>query len=191
LTKAAAIVATREKLVAERAADAARADADQKLIAAAKEGDRESVRQAQQAALRKQYQSLATAFQNRLGGELKAFASGEANTSFAILYPQLAKNYAAMINDKWEFMSVDGQISDYGTANFKERTLEAALVRSDIKMRNAVLGEYKDICFVTGYVNDAEFDMIRDPIGVECDGSDEGLRAYKLKERFNSRWFVN
>jgi hypothetical protein len=191
LTRSAAIAAAREKLATERAADASRAEADQKLLAAAKQSDRETVREAQQAQLQKQYQSSATAFQNQLGDQLKAFVSSDDDTSFSAWYPDLARVYAKLTNNKWEFVSIDTQLSDYGTADFKGRTLEAALARSVIKMKNAPLGEYRSLCFITGYVKDAEFGVPRDPIGVECDGSDEELRQYKLGERFNSRWLVN
>ena len=60
-----------------------------------------------------------------------------------------------------------------------------------MKLRNRVLGEYQTFCITTGFVLDTEFQMDRDPLGVECDSADEAMRTYKLGARFASRWVVD
>ena len=59
-----------------------------------------------------------------------------------------------------------------------------------IKMRNRIKGEYQDVCYVTGYVNDAEFGVTRDHFGETCDDVGPKLARFKQVERFSSRWIV-
>ncbi len=68
--------------------------------------------------------------------------------------------------------------------------LETALATTRIRMRNRIKGEYQDVCYVTGYVNDAEFGVTRDPFGEPCDEVGPKLARYKLGERFSSRWIA-
>lgn len=58
-----------------------------------------------------------------------------------------------------------------------------------MRLRNRILGEYKDACFIFGRMNDSEFGMIRDPIEVSC-GQDEQLSSWKKVRDFESLWFV-
>lgn len=57
-------------------------------------------------------------------------------------------------------------------------------------MRNRIKGEYQDVCYVTGYVNDAEFGVTRDHFGETCDDVGPKLARFKQVERFSSRWIV-
>lgn len=158
-------------------------DAVERDKAAEEARKRESVERA----LRAQWGERARFFELALSEEAKAFADGRSST-FSDRYPKLARAYAMLRDDRWEYMSAQTTILDYGTAMYKERSLETALATSIIKMRNRLRGEYRDVCFVTGYVNDAEFGMVRDMIGEPCDGSGPKLTQYKQGERFVSRW---
>ncbi|WP_187276037.1 peptidoglycan-binding protein [Methylobacterium sp. WL116] len=144
-------------------------------------------REAMERVLRAQWGERARFFEQSLGEEAKAFADGRPST-FGDRYPNLARAYAGLRDDRWEYMSAQTTILDYGTAMYKERSLETALATSIIKMRNRIRGEYRDVCVVTGYVNDAEFGVVRDMIGEPCDGSGPKLAQYKQGERFVSRW---
>ena len=146
-------------------------------------------RAALERALRAQHGAMARTFEQALGEEVKSFAAGDRST-FASRYPELARYYQSLKEDRWEFMSSETTISDYGTAIYKDRALEAALATSRIRMRNRILGEYQDLCFVTGYVDDAEFNVKRDAIGIQCDGGDAKLAQYKQGERFTSKWIA-
>ncbi|MDP4022019.1 hypothetical protein Q8W71_05245 [Methylobacterium sp. NEAU 140] len=146
-------------------------------------------REALERALRAQWGERARTFEQALGEEAKAFADGRPST-FSDRYPKLARAYASLRDDRWEFMSAQTTILDYGTAMYKERSLETALATSTIKMRNRLRGEYRDVCFITGYVSDTEFGMVRDMIGEPCDGSGPKLVQYKQGERFVSRWIA-
>ena len=57
-------------------------------------------------------------------------------------------------------------------------------------MRNRIKGEYQDVCYVTGYINDAEFNVMRDAFGELCDEVGPKLVRYKQNEYFTSRWIV-
>lgn len=146
-------------------------------------------REALERALRAQWGERARFFEQELGEEAKAFADGRKST-FTAHYPKLAQVYATLRDDRWEFMSAETTIRDYGTATYKDRTLETGLASTTIKMRNRIRGEYRDVCFVTGYVRDAEFGMVRDVFGEVCDGVDPKLAQYRQDERFVSRWIA-
>jgi hypothetical protein len=105
-------------------------------------------------------------------------------------YPEWAASYAKLKEDRWEFMEVRTTTLDYGTAEFKGRPLETAFAESRTRLRNRDLGAYKDLCIVTGYMDDTEFGMKREPIGVPCEDSAQALASYKQGRRFRSRWIV-
>jgi hypothetical protein len=96
----------------------------------------------------------------------------------------------AQLQDRWELMAVETSILDYGVAEFKGRTLETAFSQTTVKMRNRVLGEYKEHCFVTGFISDKEFDVEREPFSARCETAAASLSAYRQGQRFASRWLV-
>src|SRR6185295_4493332 len=122
-----------------------------------------------------------------LGQELKAHLQNEPS-NFSRKYPALARHLAELKSDRWEVMSSETATLDYGTAEFKGRSLEAAFGTSRVRFRNAILGEYKDLCLMTGYINDTEFGIQREPIGILCEGIPRELPGYKTAEKFTSRW---
>lgn len=85
---------------------------------------------------------------------------------------------------------LETHVLDYGTALYKNRPLETALATTRIKMRNRIKGEYQDVCYVTGYINDAEFNVTRDAFGELCEDAGPKLARYKQNENFTSRWIV-
>ncbi|MFJ7436972.1 hypothetical protein ACIQW5_04860 [Methylorubrum thiocyanatum] len=155
-----------------------------------KEKEESARRDMQERALRAQYGERARFFEQALGEEARGFATGVQTASFTSKYPGLARHYQAQRDDRWEFMSIETQVLDYGTALYKERPLETALATTRIRMRNRIKGEYQDVCYVTGYVNDAEFSVTRDPFGETCDEVGPKLARYKQGERFTSRWIA-
>lgn len=160
---------------------------DRDAVERDKEAEEARKREAVERALWAQWGERARFFEQAMGEEAKAFADGRPST-FSDRYPKLARAYAMLRDDRWEYMSAQTTILDYGTVMYKERSLETALATSIIKMRNRLRGEYRDVCVVTGFVNDAEFGVVRDMIGEPCDGSGPKLVQYKQGERFVSRW---
>lgn len=147
-------------------------------------------RAAQEQALRAQYGERARFFEQALGDDARLFATGVQTLNFGQLYPKLANHYREQRNDRWEFMSLETHVLDYGTALYKDRPLETALATTRIKMRNRIKGEYQDVCYVTGYINDAEFSVTRDAFGELCEDAGPKLARYKQNENFTSRWIV-
>ena len=113
---------------------------------------------------------------DKLGTRTSAGAVG-------VEYPDYAAWLAEMKADHWEIMTTDSDVQDYGTSDFKGRPLDTALARVKIRLKNAILGEYKDACFVFGRIADPEFNMTREPVVAACD--DEG--AIKLWQTLVSR----
>ena len=163
---------------------------DRKKLEQAKANEAGVRRAAQEQALRAQYGERARFFEQAFGDEARAFATGVQPATFMERYPKLARHYQSQRDDRWEFMSVETHILDYGTALYKDRPLETALTTTQIKMRNRIKGEYQDVCYVTGFVNDAEFSVVRDPFGETCEEAGSKLVRYKQGERFSSRWIV-
>ncbi|MFK5595877.1 hypothetical protein ACFZ8E_02550 [Methylobacterium sp. HMF5984] len=163
---------------------------ERKKLDREKEKAESARRDVQERDLRKQYDERARFFEQTFGDEARSFATGEQPAGFFERYPRLARHYAAQRDDRWEFMSIETRILDYGTSLYKNRPLETALVTTRVRMRNRIKGEYQDVCYVTGYVNDAEFSVTRDPFGEVCDDVGPKLARYKQNEHFTSRWIV-
>jgi hypothetical protein len=56
-------------------------------------------------------------------------------------------------------------------------------------MRNRVLGEYKDACFIAGWIVDSEFSMQRDPVDATCDNK-QGIADWMAAKGFKSEWIA-
>jgi hypothetical protein len=181
--------ASAQAAAAEKQANEARSLADQKALAAAKAAEHDAERERLEASLHQQYGVAAKALELRLEKELADFVEApEGNKQFAAKYPSLASAFENLLVDHWELMSHSSELLDYGTATFKGRQLDLGVARSVVKLRNRTLGEYKDLCFITAFVDDPEFVMEREPAGFMCDEDPEQLKTYELGEQFQSRW---
>jgi hypothetical protein len=141
--------------------------------------------------LRYEYGSAARAFENDIYSEIKQYVESpsEKHSGVRQKYPRFVEWYESVLGDGWEMLSTQGVIEDYGVVEWKSRILEAGFVNIHIRMRNRDLGEYRNDCFVLGYVLDKEFDLARDPIAVTCNEEDV-IARYKAAQRFTSRWVV-
>ena len=101
--------------------------------------------------------------------------------------------------DYWEIMSTDSDVQDYGTSDFKGRPLDTAFASVTIRFKNAILGEYKDACFVFGRIADPEFNMTREPFlagpfvpvpSVPHCGGEDAEKLWETGHKFQSRWIV-
>jgi len=178
-TRSAAQLAARQRELEER-----------KTLDREKEKEESGKREVQERALRTQWGERARFFEQTLGDEARAYATGARSAAFVERHPKLARHYEEQRSDRWEFMSIETQILDYGTALYKGRPIETALATSRIRMRNRIKGEYQDVCYVTGHINDAEFGVWRGPFGEQCDEVGPKLARYKQDERFTSRWIA-
>jgi len=142
--------------------------------------------------LRSQYGKIASADAAAITDQVRhAFNAGQdwqATPAFA-QFPTAVAAYQNLIESRWELQSLNSEVSDYGTADWKGRKLEASFAKVSIRMRNRILGEYKDVCFIFGRMNDTEFNMVRDGIGTTCDNV-QAVQAWKQGHQFNSLWFA-
>ena len=61
------------------------------------------------------------------------------------------------------------------------------VVKTTVHQKNRILGKYEDRCYLFGFVDDDEFDMLRDAFAFDCSDTRE-LNGWKIGERFQSRW---
>ena len=154
----------RERKREEQEAALRREREDRRRLHELRDKDREKLRSEQEATLRAQYGAMARAFELSLAKGLKDHISVQPRRLRASIR-SLAGRYEHLKADAWEFMTVETSLFDYGTSEFKGRWLETAFANSHIRLRNRVVGEYKDLCFTTGFISDTEFGVEREPFG--------------------------
>ena len=52
-----------------------------------------------------------------------------------------------------------------------------------------MLCEYKDACFIFGWINDTEFSMRREPAFAQCDDV-AAIKAWQEGHQFKSEWLA-
>ncbi|MER9171644.1 hypothetical protein NKI12_30900 [Mesorhizobium australicum] len=183
---------------ATKAAEAKRVAADEeKKIAAQREADERNSRAARQADLRQKNGPAATALLNLFSDGLKRTVLGPAgsvNPTSGIdvdtLFPDFAEWTAGLSNDNWKPTEVASEIRDYGTVNWKGRSLDGIVVKATVKMASAERGQYKDECFLLAAVMDGEFQMVRDPYESRCTDT-EASNHWAVGHEFKSLWVAN
>ncbi len=177
--------AAAEKQMAERQ----RQQAEDARLAAMRAADEAATLSARQAASRQQYGATATAASARIAAEVDDFTSSPEDLTQSAVhkYPGFAALFRNDLGDRWEKMSENSDLADYGVADWKGRSLETVFSRVSIRLKNRILGDYKDRCYVFGQINDVEFNMPREPIVLPCDdGAD--LAAWQTGHGFKSFW---
>ena len=86
-------------------------------------------------------------------------------------------------------MTIDSGLEDFGTSNFKAREIDTVFSRITLHLRNRMLGELRDFCFIFGRINDAEFAMRREPAYARCD-DEAAIKAWEEGHQFKSQWFA-
>ena len=181
-------VVEQHRLEAERAAKAAQDAADAQRLMDQRTKDQAATWAAQQATQRNQYNGSAKAAAAAIVADVTSWGQGQ-NGPAGVDYPTYAAWLAEMKADHWEIMTTDSDVEDYGTSDFKGRSLDTTFARVKIRLKNAILGEYKDACFVFGRIADPEFNMTREPFVAACD--DEGaIKLWQTGHGFRSRWIV-
>ena len=181
-------VAEKHRIEAQQATERAQRDADEHRLADQRAKDLGATWAAQQAALRAQYDGSAKAAVAPIVADVTSWGQNQRGP-VGVEYPDYAAWLAEMTADHWEIVSTDSDVQDYGTSDFKGRPLETAFAQVTIRLKNAILGEYKDACFVFGRIADPEFNMTREPVVAACD--DEGaIKLWQTGHGFQSRWIV-
>jgi hypothetical protein len=104
-------------------------------------------------------------------------------------FPEFSTSYQNLIQSRWELQSFNPEIYDYGRAVWKGRSMETSFVKVAIRVRNRILGEYRDVCFVFARMKDTEFSMIRDTLEVNC-GQPGKISDWQKAHSFESLWHV-
>ena len=152
-------------------------------------------KEAREAKLQEQHGAQAKGRAEEIAAVIKALAEEdeEEATQAIALFPDLARMYRDHIIDGWEYVALDSEITDYGTADWKGRQLEMVFTDVAITMKNRILGEYKKLCFSAALIFDEEFKMRRDPLeefNPNCEQASDLPRAWKQARGFQSQWLA-
>jgi hypothetical protein len=100
-------------------------------------------------------------------------------------WPELVSN---LIKQGWEISPPQVGIEDYGRAQWKQRTIEAITVRMEFQTINRIIGERKTVCEDFTFINDDEFQFIRQAQAVPCDDYARTFEQWSQANAFISQW---
>jgi hypothetical protein len=100
-------------------------------------------------------------------------------------WPDLVTN---LVKQGWEIGAPQVGIEDYGRAQWKQRTIEAITVRMEFPVVNRVIGERKTVCEDFTFINDEEFQLIRQQQAVSCDDYAHAFDLWAQANAFVSQW---
>jgi len=87
----------------------------------------------------------------------------------------------------WVFDSTVPRAVDYGFAKWRGRKIEAIIAEIRFSKKHPDLGEYKQSCWILGYLNDTEFSRIRDLLAVPC-SKYSFVAKWRNANTFDTRW---
>jgi hypothetical protein len=156
-------------------------------------GDERDRAENQQSALRQQYEGPAKAAASAIASEVKELAQNPSAENLIGLtaqrFPRFAEWVTQLKTDHSQVISVNSEVYDYGVSDFKGRSLDTAFVRVSLRTKNAIRGEYRDACYIFGQINDAEFNVTREPVMAPCDDL-AAINRWQIGHQFQSRWIV-
>jgi hypothetical protein len=100
-------------------------------------------------------------------------------------WPELVAN---LVKQGWEISPPKIGIEDYGRAQWKQRTIEAITVKMEFPAVNRVIGERKTVCEAFTFINDEEFQFIRQPQAVPCEDYARTFEQWSQANAFVSQW---
>jgi hypothetical protein len=181
----------KEEIEKERVARENKRKADEELQRTTS-AERSATAKNQQAALQLQYGKIAASTSAAIAQDVRASTDGRVDWQQGKAYaafPKFVASYQNMLRNHWELQSFNAETSDYGRAVWQGRTMEASFSVINIRLRNRILGEYVEVCRIFGQLNDAEFNMPRDPVEMSCDQSTQ-MASWKKARDFQSLWLV-
>ena len=162
---------------------------DLKRLQDQRSNDLSATQAAQQAALRQKFGDSAKAAADTLSSEIAAWTK-EQSGQIAGLYPKYSAWLTDRLADHWEIMTIDTDVQDFGTSLFNGRTLDTIFARITLHLKNRMLGEYRDRCFIFGRVSDANFSMWREPVFAKCD-DEATISTWQAGHQFKSEWLAS
>ena len=104
------------------------------------------------------------------------------------LFPDYSAWLDKRLADQWETIEVTSDVDDFGVVQWNGRPLDGIIVKTMVKQKNRILGEYGAGCFLMGIVDDVEFSMQRDPITLQCNNNERPITNWKVRRQFKSKW---
>ena len=136
------------------------------------------------------FSANATAMRDQVGSQAMALFKGPAggNSAWvASVFPTVSREASRRASEGWIFSESAAEIVDYGRSNWSGRSLETAVMRIRLKLKNSDVGRYDDLCYVLGYQNDAEFQRTRSSQVFDCANS-ALLQQWLVGLGFASSW---
>jgi multidrug efflux pump subunit AcrA (membrane-fusion protein) len=99
-----------------------------------------------------------------------------------------AAQVETLVKEGWEFSDPKATIEDYGRAQWKQRTIEAITVRVEFPIVNKLIGERKTVCNDFTWINDEEFQFMRQLLSVPCEDYDRRFAEWAQANGFVSQW---
>jgi hypothetical protein len=188
-------LAEKARIAAQEETERAQRNADQSLLASKRAEDLSATQAAQQVALRQKFGDSAKAAADALSSEIVTWTrdprtEDDQKRQIAIFYPVFSAWLTDKLADHWEIMTFDTEVQDFGTSTFKSRELDTIFARITLHLKDRMLGEYKDFCFIFGRINDSEFSMRREPAFAECD-DEAAIKTWQAGHEFKSEWFAS
>ena len=183
-----AALAEKARIAAQEDTEREQRNADQSRLASVRAQDLGATQFAQQATLRQKYGDIAKGVAATLSSEIIAWTKDQSG-QLAGFYPAYVAWLTDKLSDHWEIMTIDAGVQDFGTSNFKNRALNTVFARITLHLKNRMLGEYKDSCFIFGRINDDQFSMSREPAFAKCD-DEAAIRTWQAGHQFKSEWLV-
>ena len=183
-----AAIAQKNEALAQEETERAQRNADQNRLNSARAADLNATQAAQQASLRAKYGDAGKAASANLSSEIIEWTKSR-NGTMGTSYPAFEAWLNDKLSDHWEVTTTDSDLFDFGTSSFKGRSIDTVFSKITVHLKNRILGEYGEQCFVFGRVNDAEFAMSREFSFARCDDQ-AAIAAWQVGQQFASEWIV-
>ena len=105
----------------------------------------------------------------------------------ASVFSDLAREAARRASEGWAYAEGSAEVVEYGRSSWSGRILETAVIRVRVRLKNADIGRYEDVCYDLGYQNDAEFHRVRSPRSLECADAEQ-RRKWLAGLGYESSW---
>jgi hypothetical protein len=164
-----------------------RAERDAKALEDQRDRDKQLQKSERERILREKNGVRARGLMSNISTFVKALAEKrevDKSGSFSTYSAWLNKSFG----EQWETFNVTSDVADFGTVQWKGRSLDAIIIKSVIQQKNRILGKYEDKCFWFGLVDDVEFAMRRESISAACDGGGKFITNWKVGNKFQSQW---
>lgn len=90
--------------------------------------------------------------------------------------------------EEWEFGDTKATLEDYGLAKWRSRSIEATSIKVEVPMTNRHIGERQTACWNFVWINDDEFNFIRNALAVPCDKYPAAFKQWSAENLFKSQW---